>query len=394
MKNLLTPLLSVLLVALGCSPVCGQKIRPERLDSLMKRAAETHSEAVLVYENGKLVAENYFGIGKPERLIETMSCTKSIVGLAVACMLSDKLIDSLDVPVWKFYPEWKQGQKQLITLKHLVNMTSGLQNDPVATKEIYPSPDFVKLALAAELTGKPGTVWSYNNKSLNLMAGVIQQITGKRMDKYIGDRLFKPLGIKTFRWTLDDAGNPHVMAGCQVKPSDFVKFGLLVLNNGKFNGKEIISSKSLEEVLTPCELFKGYGMLWWIDYEKTISIVDDAGIELLAEAGVDKEFIDKVEQMKGVYTSDEEYIARILTVFGDNPWNEINTALGPNLKIRRREFSGKITYRADGYLGNYIIVDPEHNIVAVRMISGDSFQSDHDNFTDFREMVLRLTVPN
>jgi CubicO group peptidase (beta-lactamase class C family) len=109
---------------------------------------------------------------------------------------------------------------------------------------------------------------------------------------------------------------------------------------------------------------------------------------------VDKEFIDKVEQMKGVYTSDEEYIARILTVFGDNPWNEINTALGPNLKIRRREFSGKITYRADGYLGNYIIVDPEHNIVAVRMISGDSFQSDHDNFTDFREMVLRLTVPN
>ncbi len=104
-----------------------------------------------------------------------MSCTKSIVGLSVACMLNDRLIDSLDVPVAQYYPEWRQGQKQLITLRHLVNMTTGIQNNPNASIEIHPSPDFVQLALTAELSSKPGEVWSYNNKSLNLMAGIIKR---------------------------------------------------------------------------------------------------------------------------------------------------------------------------------------------------------------------------
>lgn len=368
----------------------GQIINQIKLDSLLNKAESTHSEAVIIYQENKLIVEKYFGIGKANKVIESMSCTKSIVGLAIACLLSDKLIDSLDVPVWKYYPEWKQGQKQYITLRHLVNMTSGLQNVPIATEEIYPSPDFVKLALAAELSDRPGAVWSYNNKSLNLMAGIIKQITGKRMDKYVSERLFKPLGIKKFNWTVDKAGNPHVMSGCQVKPSDFIKFGLLVLNNGIYNGKEIISSQSIKEVLTPCEQYRGYGILWWIDYEKTTSVVDDGCIKILVEAGVKGDFIEKAEKMKGIYSSDEEYITKIQSVFGENPWAYINNTLGTNLKIRRKEFSGNVTYRADGYLGNYIIIDPVNKIVAVRMISGESFQNEHDTFNDFRKMVLKL----
>lgn len=387
MKNIIILFFFVFPISVS---VFGQQVSKPKLDSLVKKSELTHSEAVLIYHDNKLILEKYFGVGSPSRIIESMSCTKSIVGLAVACILSDKRIDDLDVPVYKYYPEWKQGQKKLITLRHLVNMTSGLQNDPVATKEIYPSPDFVKLALAAELTDKPGTVWSYNNKSLNLMAGIIKQVTGKRMDKYIGERLFKPMGIKTFNWTLDKAGNPHVMSGCQVKPSDFIKLGLLVLNNGKFNGKEIISSESIREMLTPCDQYKGYGILWWIDYEKTVSIVDDTCIKSLVEAGVQKEFIEKVEKMKGVYFSDDEYIAKIQGIFGKNPWEYINNTLGTNLKIRRKEFDGNVTYRADGYLGNYIIVDPLNRIVAVRMISGESYQNQNDDFNDFRKMILGL----
>lgn len=385
-------LYSILAFFILLSPIVrGQHIRREKLDSLMSKAERTHSEAVIIFQANKLVAERYFGNAKPTTLIESMSCTKSIVGLAVACMLSDKLIDSLDIPIHQYYPEWKQGQKQLITIRHLVNMTSGLQNDPVATKEIYPSPDFVKLALAAELVAKPGAEWSYNNKSLNLMAGVIRQVTGKRMDKYIGDRLFKPLGIKNFKWTLDKAGNPHVMSGCQIRPADFIKIGLLLSNNGIYEGKEVISSASIRQVIDPCPKYKGYGMLWWIDYKNTISIVDDQCISSLAQAGIDKDFMDKVLQMKGVYTSDDAYIAKIKVVFGENPWEYINKTLGSTLRIRRKEFVGEVSYRADGYLGNYIVVDPKTNIVAVRMISGNSYEGEQDYFADFRQMILGLT---
>lgn len=173
----------------------GQGIDQTRLDSLLKKSEEAHSEAVIIYEDDQLVAEKYFGIGQAGNKIESISCTKSIVGLAVACMLTDKPIQSLDTPIADYYPEWKQGQKKLITIRHLVNMTSGIQNDTNASVEIYPSNDFVQLALAAELSKKPGESWEYNNKSLNLTAGVIQKTTGKRMDDYIGEIFFKPLNI-------------------------------------------------------------------------------------------------------------------------------------------------------------------------------------------------------
>lgn len=384
-------ILIILFGLLASSVTYGQKINKIKLDTLLKKAEQTHSESVIIYKDNKLVAEKYFGIGEANNKIESMSCTKSIVGLAAACLLTDKLIDSLDIRVSSYFPEWRQGQKQLITLRHLVNMTSGLQNNPNASIEIYPSPDFVQLALTAELSNKPGEVWSYNNKSLNLMAGVIKKITGKRMDIYIGERLFEPLGITDFSWTLDSAGNPHVMSGCQIKPADFVKIGLLLLNKGKFDNKVVIAEKYITEVITPCKQYPGYGILWWIDYENTISIIDDEILNELTNASVSRDFIEKVIKVKGTYSTNDEYYAKIQTVFGEEPWQYISETLGPSLRLRKKQFSGNVVYRADGYLGNYIIVDPQNKIVGIRMISHQSFKNENDNFADFSKLVLSLT---
>jgi len=369
-----------------------QTVNAGKLNALLQKAEETHSEAVIIYKDNKLIAEKYFGIGKPGTKIEAMSCTKSIAGLAVACMLEDKLIDSLDVPVSAFYKEWRQGKKQLITIRHLVNMTSGMQNVPNTEVEIYPSHDFVQLALCGELDNAPGEKWSYNNKSLNLMAGVIKQVTGKRMDQYIGERLFKPLGITDFTWSLDSAGNPHVMSGCQIRPADFIKLGLLVANGGQYNNKQVLSKKTIEMLVSPCKQFKAYSMLWWVDYAQIISIVDEEQIAAMKKAGVAADFIAKAEEIKGRYTSDDAYTQKVERVLGKNAADLINTHLRAiGLTLRRREFEGKVvSYRADGYLGNYIIVCPGSNIVAVRMISHASSKGPADNFSDFKDRVLQL----
>ncbi len=382
---------STLVAILSVSICLGQTINQKNLEYLLEGARATNSESLIIYQNDRLILQEYMGIGQPDAKIESMSCTKSIVGLAVACLLTDGLLKNLDVPVYEFYPEWKQGQKQRITVRHLVTMTSGIQNNPNASIEIYPSSDFVQLALAAELSTLPGEVWSYNNKSLNLMAGVIQKITGRRMDTYIGERLFKPLGITDFTWSLDSKGNPHVMSGCQIKPSDFIKIGLLLLNKGKYKGVEIIKPEDMEQVITPCEKFKGYGLLWWLDYQYTTTIVDDEIIGNLKKSELPVDFVFKAQQLKGVYKTTEEYTAKVESIFGAAPWAGINDLLSPrNLSLRKREFTGKVTYRADGYLGNYLIIDPEHNLVAVRMISHASFKEDKDNFHDFRNRVINL----
>ncbi|MFN0189439.1 MAG: serine hydrolase domain-containing protein [Bacteroidia bacterium] len=388
MKKTILILLFELLVG---SFTYGQVINKSKLDTLLKKAEQTHSEAIIIKRDNELVTEKYFGIGQADKKIESMSCTKSIVGLAVSCMLSDKLFDSLDIPISNYYSEWRQGQKQFITLRHLVNMTSGLQNNSNASVEIYPSPDFVQLALSAELSNKPGEFWSYNNKSLNLLAGVIKKVTGKRMDIYIGERLFKPLGITDYSWSMDNVGNPHVMSGCQIKPIDFIKIGLLLLNKGKFNNDVVIGEKHINDVITPSEQYQGYGMLWWIDYENTISTVDDEIIRELTTAAVPNEFIKKATKLKGTYNSNDEYYAKVKIIFGDNPWEYINETLGPTLRLRKKAFSGNVTYRADGYLGNYIIVNPKNRTVAIRMISHQSFENENDNFVDFGKLVLNLT---
>ncbi len=387
MKNIIF-ILSILLTS--CN-LFGQGINKEKLTSLLLKAKESNSETVIIYQSNKLVAEKYFGLGKSNKKIEAMSATKSIVGLAVACLLDDKLIDSLDVPVYKFYPEWNQGNKKLITIRHLVNMTSGIQNNPNAGVEIYPSKNFVQLALCAELTNEPGEKFEYNNKSLNLMSGVFKKITGKRMDKYIGERLFKPLGITNFSWSLDDAGNPHVMSGCQILPKDFIKIGLVLANNGKYLNKQIISEKNILKVIEPCKQNKGYDILWWINYSNTTYIIDDAKIEELQKADLDKDFLKKVIAMKGKYQNADEYVKKREQVFGKNSQEYIATNI-KGLTLRNIEYSGEITYRAEGYLGNYIIINPKTKIVAIRMISGDSYKDEEkDGFDNFENLINSIT---
>ena len=176
------------------------------LVALVEQGRSSHSNALVVYHRGRLAGEWYFD--KPRRKIEAMSVTKSIVNLIVGRLISTGVIKSLDTPVADYFPEWNQGQKKDITLRHLLDQTSGLQNMPRADMEIHPSPDVVKLALAAELSALPGTKWSYNNKAVNLIAGVIQRAAGKKMDVLFREDLCKTMGITDTGWERDAAGNP------------------------------------------------------------------------------------------------------------------------------------------------------------------------------------------
>lgn len=370
----------------------GQDIKSDRLSKLLQQAKATRSSAVIIFKNDKLVKEVYFDTVNAATKIETMSCTKSIVALAVACMQADGLINNLDEPVYKFYPEWNQGRKREVTIRHLLNMTSGIQNNPNATVEIYPSPDFVQLALCAELSTNPGENWSYNNKALNLLAGIVKKATGNRMDVYINSRLFKPLDVTSYDWTLDSAGNPHVMSGCQLAPRDFVKMGLLVLNKGSYNGKQVIGSKFVEQLTQPCDQYAGYGKLWWIDYESTLTIIDDSIINTFIRSGVSNDFISKLSQAKGEYLSQQNMVDKFILIFGPDFRKTINDNLQEKkLALFRTENRGAISYHAEGYLGNYIVVSPRDQIVAVRMISSDRSAGDETVFGDFKDLILALT---
>lgn len=391
-----------LLVLTTTAPDLSAQSFEDKLQALKDSAAKTHSEALLVYSEGQLIHESYFGKGSPDRITETMSCTKSIVAIGVAALIEDGLIDSLDVPIHRFYPEWKQGLKVNITVRHLLEMTSGIQNKMNTGEEIYPSSDFVQLALTAELTESPGEVFRYNNKALNLLAGIFHAATdGLKMDNYIAQRIFEPLRIERFNWTRDPAGNPHVMSGCQLTPPDFAKLGLLVLNSGKFEGEQVICESAVSEIFKPSAKNREYGLLWWIDYDETKYVVTPGHIAALRDACLPEEALAKMTELQGEYESRKAFANAVDQVFGENSWSDglritetfgagpfhKKYNLGGEFRLFEKAVSGPPVYFALGYLGNFLAVIPHADAVVVRTISGASFTGPNDNFRAFPEMV-------
>jgi CubicO group peptidase (beta-lactamase class C family) len=392
--------LLAILAVFGFQAICdGQvSIQQPALDSLVSEAARWHSDALVIWKDGKPYGEWYFG--NPPKKIDAMSATKSVVSLAIGRLITDGTLKSVDQPVCEFYPEWKQGRKQTITIRHLLTHTSGLQNLLRTDKEIDPSPDHVQLALAAELSAEPGMTFLYNNKAVNLLAGIVQKASGKRMDLFLRDTLFTPMGITNVSWVLDDAGNPYGMSGLKILPADFARIGQLVLNRGAWSGQQLIAESWLDLSMRPGqEQNQTCGLLWWLIPDRAAYVIDDAQIHKLEAKGMRADFVEKVRQLKGRYETHEAYAAALEKVFGPDWRTDLSLASHPELAsvlrpssggISRIECGRTIAWVAAGYLGQYLVIVPSANLVAVRMIARDHAQGEADTYRRFPEMVLKL----
>lgn len=358
-----------------CSTLYSQnKIDKAALDSLLKTAEQTQTDGLVIYLDGKLYGEYYFS--KEPKKIEAMSSTKSIVNLAIGKLVTDGVITSIDQPIHEFYPEWKQGQKKDITIRHLLNHTSGMQNFPNTNVEIYPSPNFINLALAAEITDKPGTKFSYNNKAVNLLAGIVKILTRKRIDHYLYEKIFEPMGIEDYEWTTDDDGNPHCMSGFQVQPRDMAKLGQLFIQKGNWDGKQLIKSDWFTETGKPNPLSPTCGLLWWIEYENIKAVIDDEQIDTLRKLGLDEKMLNKIKSLKGAYPLSEYsplFNTKIVNTTPDWMTKYVPLLTGKGIQVSRKEYGNIAGYSTRGFLGNYMVVHPDKNLVVVRMISWDSF---------------------
>jgi CubicO group peptidase (beta-lactamase class C family) len=382
------------------------QVNQKALDELIKKAAEYKTSALVVYKDGKLITEWYeqkYKVGeflKDKPALPLMSCTKSITSLGIGRLIDQGKIKSLDQPVYEFYPEWKQGKKEKITIRHLLNHTSGLQirhfeYDIPDNQEIYQAPDVVQFALAAEIVTEPGEKFEYNNKAVNLLAGIIKKASGKRMDLYFKDEIFKPMNIKQLAWEFDKAGNTHVMAGLSLTAIDFAKFGTLILNKGLYNNQRIVSEKWVEESLNEGgSRNKSSGLLWWRMIE-TSFVVDEEQLKKLETAGVKKDILEKLLKMKDkpydknvftdemkkifVYPTEDEFYKFYSEEFTDKGVNPFSFVWG---KVKG--------YEASGALGQRLLIYPESNLIVVRFTDGSDLNQKAVTFSDIRKYAAAL----
>ncbi len=389
MKNLLTVLKLILVPTL----VLGQP-SSSKYSQLLTLGIKANSDALVVLEDGEKMVE-YYSDSKSKK-IESMSVTKSVVGLAFAKLLSDGKIDSLNTPVAHYYPEWRQGQKDKITIRHLMSHTSGLQNVANANAEVNPAPDVLKLGLCASVEDEPGTEFSYNNKALNILPGILKKVVGKPIDKYLKAELFNPLGINDFSWGTDEAGNHYGMGGLGIHPRDLAKLGQLVLQKGSWDGKQLIDQEWIEKLLAqgPPET-RTYGLLWWRIPKGQKYIIGDQQINELKQAGINKKMVAKVENIKGTYSNLGSLQNAFMSEFGSKKqfMRFRKAIMAKELSPYKKSMTGPtIGYKASGDGGQYLVIFPKQDIVAVRMIEmTENYNPKTDSFSNFARMVYKLS---
>lgn len=348
------------------------------LAAIERAGRDSHSDALLVMRDGEVLLEHYADEGSGP--IELMSATKSVVAVGIGRLLAQGHLESLDAPVSTWFPEWRQGRKADITVRMLLEHTSGLQNTPNAGAEIYPAPDVVQLALAAELVSDPGEKFAYNNKATNLLAGVFARASGQPMDEYVARHLFAPLGIEAGKWVRDEAGNPHAMAGLPLTARDAARIGRLLLDDGVApDGTRLLPEGFVEELFAPSAGWEGVGLLWWRVPEWERYALEGGALAYLAANDVPGDFIDAMRPLAG--RSFDSAGDALRAALGDDyaePWRE--HVLGPGLDPRNLfevEKGPVVAWRADGYLGQYIVVIPEQRLVAVRQIRSREAEGTH-----------------
>jgi len=286
-----------------------------RLCGIAARLAATNANvhAVLIARHGKLVFEQYFaghdelwGTDRGPHEFDAAtkhdmrSVSKSVTSLLVGIAIDRELIKGVDEPILKFFPDYaalKTAGWDNVTLRHLLTMTSGMQwdqNRPWADpqndeRQLSNDADPFRYILSKPITAPPDTVWNYNSGGTDLLGNVIERVSGKSLEAFAREALFAPLGISDWEWM--KYRNEHILsaAGLRLRPRDAAKIGQLVLNKGAWGGREIVSSKWIEQSVTPrfqaIGFFGGlfyYGQQWWMG--RTLS--GDKDVKWIAAQGL------------------------------------------------------------------------------------------------------------
>jgi len=250
-------------------------------DEQLKYFNDFRTVAFLVVKDTALLFETYWdGYGK-DSYSNSFSMAKSIVSLLMGCAVNDGYIKSIDEPIGKYLPEFAEGDKAKITIKHLLTMSSGLSWDESystlfsLTTQGYYGNNLPKLVLNQRVVKEPGKLFEYRSGDTQLLSLIIEKATGKTLSDYASEKIWTKVGAEhDALWCLDRKDGVEKAFCCfNTNARDFARFGQLVLNGGKWNGQQVVPESYLNEALTPASyLFDPetnknvdfYGYQWWM----------------------------------------------------------------------------------------------------------------------------------
>lgn len=237
--------------------------------------------AMLVIKDDQIVLERYFNTFWRKTVHDIRSAGKSITALLLGIAIKEGLIDNLDQSLYSLFSEQKNPKinedYKKITLRHVLDMSSGLDADsdnpesPGQAGNWMGKDDWKEYLLNVPLKNQPGKKWVYADINALLIGLAIEEASGMSLKDYAWQKLFAPLGFDPIYWYTNPANQTGAAGNLYLTTLDFAKLGMLVLNKGRWEGKQIINSDYIEALIKSksysisdyWNVADYYGMLWY-----------------------------------------------------------------------------------------------------------------------------------
>lgn len=265
--------------------------------------------AFLVIRNDSIVYEEYRDSWTPYTLSNLFSATKSIVGLLVGIALDEGFIKSLDDKVSVYLPEFREGRKSELTVRNLLTMSSGLNWDEAYTSlfskttQAYYGDNIRELVMNLEVTEDPGKRYSYKSGDTQVLSLLLEAATGTTVSDYAQEKLWRPMQACTDAlWNLDRKGGDEKAYCCfNTTARDVARFARLILRNGDWNGRQLISAAYMQEAVSPAAYLEnefGDGPLNYYGFQ--IWIMHYRGMEFPVFRGLGGQYIFAIPQKNAI----------------------------------------------------------------------------------------------
>lgn len=234
-----------------------------------------HLKSLLIFKDNKLVVEEYFFGYNRNETQQLRSCTKSVTSILLGIALDRHKEVHMDQSIYTFFPEYdslKTEGREKITLEHVLTMFTGFQWEDIPPG-MFTADDCFQYILSRPLEAEPGTKFNYNSGCSILVGGVISELENINTRVFAEDALFTPLGITDYIWETHKDGTLQCGSGLSLRPRDMAKIGLLVLNDGGWKTKHIVSKEWIRESTKPHvheSVFFDYGYQWWHHSKNTL----------------------------------------------------------------------------------------------------------------------------
>jgi CubicO group peptidase (beta-lactamase class C family) len=237
-------------------------------DQYIRNFEKYGTVAYVIIQNGELLFEQYWEGYSSRSYSNSFSMAKSIISFAIGCAIDDGVIHHVDQPVSDFFPQFKGYNGKPVTIRHLLTMSAGVDFQEAYTSisspttQLYYGNNLEKIVFGMKQIEESGVNFIYQSGVTQLLAFILEKATGENISSYVSRKIWTPIQAEEDAlWSLDHKDGFEKAYCCfNSNARDFARLGQLVLNGGKWDGKQVVPQSYLTDAITADQhlIFKKY----------------------------------------------------------------------------------------------------------------------------------------